>query len=81
MDTHGKYLIAGLVVCAEGGGFLGVGLELAWAQRILGMYFFPEYAIWIMIIIGAVSLIIGGTLLLIGLVKYRNRDNIIWQKA
>lgn len=72
METHSKYIIFGGIMCAEGGPFLFIGLMFGWLVRIsedLGMGIFPTFMILPCIIIGAISLVIGGTFLLIGLIK------------
>ncbi|MDD1777463.1 MAG: hypothetical protein LUQ65_04780 [Candidatus Helarchaeota archaeon] len=80
MDSHLKYIIAGGVVGGEGGTFLLLGVEFAWIQKLLGLTLFSPVLLWIFIIIGTASLIVGGTFLLIGLIKYRKQNQMRYEK-
>jgi len=84
MDTHLKYIIAGGICCGEGGPVLIVGIEFGWLGKLLGgllgMPSFSPVIIWTYIIIGTISLIIGGILLLTGLLKYRQQNQMIYNK-
>ena len=80
MNPHTKYIIAGGAFCGEGGPFLVLGVEFAWIQKLLGLPLLPPALIWTFIIIGTASLIVGGTLLLIGLMKYRKQNQMLYEK-
>ena len=81
MNLHTKYIIAGGIFCGEGGPFLVIGLEFGWIGKLFDFLIFPPALIWAFIIIGAASLIVGGTLLLIGLMKYRNQNQMLYGKS
>jgi hypothetical protein len=80
MNQHTKYIIAGGICAGEGGPFLMIGVEFGWIQKILDLPLLPPAMIWTFIIIGTVSLIVGGTLLLIGLMKYRKQNQMLYEK-
>jgi hypothetical protein len=80
MNPHVKYIIAGGACCGEGGPFLIMGIEFGWIGKLLDLSFFPPALIWTFIIIGTASLIVGGTLLLIGLMKYRKQNQLLYEK-
>ena len=81
MNPHTKYIIAGGICCGEGGPFLIMGIEFAWIGKLLGFTFLPSALLWAFIIIGTVSLIVGGTLLLVGLMKYRKQNQMLYGKV
>jgi hypothetical protein len=80
MNPHTKYIIAGGAFCGEGGPFLILGIEFAWIGKLLDLPLFLPVFIWTFIIIGAASLVVGGTLLLIGLMKYRKQNQMLYKK-